>query len=229
MSKNIIIAGYGPGISHAIAEKFGSAGFSLALVARDAARLSHGVEQLKSQGLKAQAFPADLGDAAAVRRVIQDARAALGPLTVIQWNAAAPLAGDLLSAPIEELQTVFDVGVVGLVAAIQEALADLRQRPESAVLVTNGGFGLFADAVDGIAVQTRNMGLSVGNAAKHKAVRVLAKRLEPEGVYVAELMVLGTIKGTPWDKGQATLEASTVAERFWQLYQGRKERFVQVG
>lgn len=229
MSKTILIAGYGPGISHAIAEKFGAAGFALALVARDPEKLAAGVAALKAKGLKAQGFPADVGDASAVRRVVQDARAALGPITIIQWNAAAAVGGDLLSAPVEELQTVFDVGVIGLVAAIQEALADLRQKPESAVLVTNGGFGLFADAIDGVAVQTKNMGLSIGNAAKHKAVRVLAKRLETEGVYLGEVMVLGTVKGTPWDRGQATIEASGIAERFWQLYEGRKERFVQFG
>ena len=124
---------------------------------------------------------------------------------------------------------MFSVGVIGLVAAIQESLPDLRQKPEAAVLVTNGGFGLFADAVDAMAVQSKNMGLSVANAAKHKASRVLAKRLETEGVYLGEVMVLGTIKGIAWDRGQATLDASTVAERFWQLYQSRKERFVQVG
>ena len=229
MAKTLIVAGYGPGISHAVAEKFAAAGFSVALVARTAVKLEKGVRELTAKGFKAQAFPADVGDVAAVRAVVQQVRAALGPITVLHWNAASSVAGDLLSASPEELESVFGVGVIGLVAAIQESLADLRQKPEAAVLVTNGGFGLFADAVDAIAVQTKNMGLSVANAAKHKTSRVLAKRLEIEGVYLAEVMVLGTIKGTPWDRGQATLEASTIAERFWHLYQSRKERFVQIG
>ena len=68
--------------------------------------------------------------------------------------------------------------------------------------MTNGGFGLFADAVDAMAVQSKSMGLSVANAAKHKASRVLAKRLETEGVYGGEVMVLGTVRGTAWDRGQ---------------------------
>ncbi len=134
-----------------------------------------------------------------------------------------------MAAPLEELQTVFNVGVVGLVAAVQEVLPDLKGRPEAAVLVTNGGFGTFSDAVDGYAVQSKSMGLAIGNSAKHKAVRVLAKRLESEGVYVGEVMVLGTVKGTAWDRGNATLEASKIAEKFWQLYEGRKERFAQFG
>jgi len=36
MAKTILISGYGPGISSAIAEKFGSEGYAVALAARNA-------------------------------------------------------------------------------------------------------------------------------------------------------------------------------------------------
>ena len=36
MSKTIVVVGFGPGISTAVAEKFGAGGFSVALVARNA-------------------------------------------------------------------------------------------------------------------------------------------------------------------------------------------------
>jgi hypothetical protein len=36
-------------------------------------------------------------------------------------------------------------------------------------------------------------------------------------------MVAGTIKGTAWDKGNANLDASTIANKFWDLYQARTE------
>jgi len=65
------------------------------------------------------------------------------------------------------------------------------------------------------------MGLAIANSAKHKLVRVLAQKLRPEGIYVGEVMVLGLVKGTPWDQGNATVEASSVADRFWSLYRGR--------
>ena len=52
---------------------------------------------------------------------------------------------------------------------------------------------------------------------------MLAQRLKGEGVYVGEVMVAGTIKGTPWDKGNANLDASTIASKFWELYQARAE------
>jgi NADP-dependent 3-hydroxy acid dehydrogenase YdfG len=230
MSKTLLVAGYGPGISHAVAERFGKAGFSLALVARNASKLSQATLRLKAQGLTAASFPADLTNLTSLREVVLNVRATLGPVTVLHWNAAATsLAGDLLVAPAEELATSLTAGAVGLVAAVQEVLPDLRNKAEAAVLVTNGGFGVFADPVDAMIVQSGSMGLSVANSAKHKISRLLARRLRSEGVFLAELMVMTIVKGTAWDQGQATLEASAVAARFWDLYDKRSEHLATIG
>jgi hypothetical protein len=73
------------------------------------------------------------------------------------------------------------------------------------------------------------MGLSLANAAKHELVGLLSKRLEGDGVYVGEVMVAGSVKGTPWDNGNATLEGAQIADAFWKLYQGRSEIRARVG
>jgi NADP-dependent 3-hydroxy acid dehydrogenase YdfG len=44
--KTIIIGGFGPGISTAVAEQFGSNGFSLALIGRNAERVAAGAKEL---------------------------------------------------------------------------------------------------------------------------------------------------------------------------------------
>jgi hypothetical protein len=67
------------------------------------------------------------------------------------------------------------------------------------------------------------MGLALANGAKHKLVGLLAQRLKGEGVYVGEVMVAGIVKGTPWDNGTANLDASTIANKFWEIYQARAE------
>lgn len=229
MAKTLLVCGYGPGISSAVAEKFGSAGFSVALVARNADRLSKGVAALQAKGVKAAAFPTDLADAAAVRHLVGRVRSELGPITVIHWNAYATGAGNLLTADPAELTRALDVAVGGLVTAVQEALPDLKQQKYSAVLVTNGGFGLFDPQVDAFAVRAQAMGLAVANSAKHKLVGLLAEALRSEGVYVGEVMVLGTVKGTAWDSGNATLEPTTIASKFWELYSARKDVRAQVG
>ncbi|HLV22028.1 MAG TPA: SDR family NAD(P)-dependent oxidoreductase, partial [Polyangiaceae bacterium] len=71
MAKTIVVCGYGTGISAAVADRFGAEGFSVALVARNAERLGRAVEALQAKGVKAAAFPTDLGDPAAVRQLAQ--------------------------------------------------------------------------------------------------------------------------------------------------------------
>jgi len=223
MAKTIVVVGFGPGISTAVAEKFGSAGFSVALVARNAERLAAGVKALKAKGIEAAAFPADAGDPVAIRDAVAKARA-LGPITVLQWNAyGGAAAGDLAVADPAQVRDIFAVAIVGLIAAVQEALVDLKKANDGAVLVTNGAFGEVNPQMDGFAVSAKAMGLAVANAAKHKLVGLLGQRLKDDGIFVGEVMVAGTVKGTAWDRGEASIVPRTVANKFWELYTGRGE------
>jgi NADP-dependent 3-hydroxy acid dehydrogenase YdfG len=229
MAKTIIVGGFGPGISSAVAQRFGEAGFSLALVARSEDKLAAGVKTLTAKGFKAAAFPTDLGDPASIRSLVGKVRSAFGSIDVLHWNAYGGGAGDLLTADVAAIRGVFDVAVTGLIAAVQESLPDLRKNKESAVLVTNGGLAYVDPKVEAMAVQWNAMGLAIANAAKHKLVALLAQKLKSEGIYVGEVIVLETVKGTAWDNGSAKLEASAIASRFWDLYTHRKEISVDVG
>lgn len=60
-------------------------------------------------------------------------------------------------------------------------------------------------------------------------MRLLAAKLKPEGIDVGEVVVTRLVKGTPFDSGNATLEASTVGAKFWELYQQRSEVSALVG
>ena len=223
MSKTIVICGYGPGISAAVAQRFGREGFQVALIARNEQRLAAGVAALEAGGIRAAAFRADLGQPAEVERALESVRAALPPITVLHWNAYTASAGDLLAVDAAAARAIFDVPVVGLLAAVKSALRDLERAPDGALLVTNGGFGLNDAAMDELAVKFNAMGLAVANAAKRKLVGVLAQKLKVRGVYVGEVMVLGSVKGSAWDDGTATLEAATVAAAFYDLYVSRSE------
>jgi NAD(P)-dependent dehydrogenase (short-subunit alcohol dehydrogenase family) len=230
MGKTIVVVGYGPGISNAVAEKFGVAGFSAALVARSEDKLAAGVQALRGKGVEAAAFPGDAGDPAAMRAVVAKARAALGPIAAVHWNAYGGRdVGDLLMAEPAAVRSLFDPVIVGLLATVREALPDLKASRDGAVLLTNGAFGDVDPQRDAMAVEYAAMGLALGNAARHKLAGLLAARLKGEGVYVGEVMVAGTVKGTSWDRGNATLDAATIANKFWDLYTGRSEVRARVG
>ena len=227
MAKTIIVAGYGSGISHAVAEKFGAAGFSVALVARSADKLAAGVKQLEAKGIRAAAFPADLGDSDAIRRLVADVQETLPTIAALHWNAYSSAAGDLLTADAKELQQAYDVALTGLVIAVQAALPDLKAQ-QGAVLVTNGGLGANEPGANDAAIGWNAMGLALTNAAKHKLVGILARRLQKENVYVGQVTVTGIVKGTSWDDGTSKLEASSIAAKFWELYEARQETYATV-
>lgn len=224
MTKTILIVGYGPGISSAVAEKFGREGYAVALVARNEARLTEGVASLEAKGIKAAAFPGDAGDAASMRAVVAKARATLGPIAVIEWTAygAGSTSGDVVTASTEDLKGLFDVAIFGLMTTIQAALPDLKET-KGALLITNGALGEISAEADQWAVGGQAMGLALANAAKQKLVGILAQRLKADGIYVGEVTVAGQVKGTAWDSGKATIEPSTIADAFWKLLQARAD------
>jgi NAD(P)-dependent dehydrogenase (short-subunit alcohol dehydrogenase family) len=223
MSKTIMIVGFGPGNSTAVAEKFGKEGFSVALVGRNEDRLAAGVSALKASGIAAAAFPADAADPAAISAAIRKVRAELGSITAIHWNAfGGAEAGDLLTADPSALRGIFDVAVFGLLTAAREALPDLKSAGDGAILITNGGFGELSPEIDAYAISVNQMGIALANAAKNKLAGLLAQRLKGEGVFVGEVMVRGTIKGTPTDSGNS-VDPSRIADKFWELYKSRSD------
>lgn len=224
----LIVCGHGPGISDAVARRFGKAGHPVAIVARNADRLAEAARGLNADGIKAAAFPCDLTDPDAVQKLVATVRDRLGPIGVVHWNAYTAGAGDLTAGSPHELRTVLDCAVIGLVAAVQAALPDLKEQ-RGAVLVTGGGLGNLDPKIEDMAVSWNAMGLAISKAAQRKTVALLHRRLAGDGVYVGEVVVISTVKSTAFDQGQATLDASVVADRFWELNERRDQTSVMQG
>ena len=230
MSKTLVVVGFGPGVSTAVAERFGAAGYAVALVARNAARLAAGVDDLTAKGVVAASVPADAGDPVAIAEAVRKASAALGPVGVLHWNAFGGERIDLLTAGPAAVRGAFDVAVVGLLAAAQAALPDLKASGDGAVLITNGAFGDLTPMMDQFAVALNAVSVALGNAAKAKLAGLLSARLKEEGVYVGEVTIAGAVKGTGSDNGSVpTIDPAVIAEAFWDLFQARGELRARVG
>jgi NADP-dependent 3-hydroxy acid dehydrogenase YdfG len=220
MSKTLVIVGYGPGVSTAVAEKFGKSGFQIALVGRKMEKLAEGVKALAAKDIKAQAFTGEAGDAKSIRATIAKIRSSFGPIAAIEWTAYGAEGGDLLTADPAAIANSFNVAVVGLLSAVQEALPDLRASKGS-ILITNGAFADLTPAADEMAIQYKSMGIAVGNAAKTKLVGLLAQALKADGIFVGEVMISGIVKGTAWDQGGGNVDPAAVANKFWEMHDKR--------
>jgi NADP-dependent 3-hydroxy acid dehydrogenase YdfG len=226
MSGVIVVGGYGPGISDSVARRFGREGLAVALVGRTEERLAKANAAFEQQKIRAKPFRCDLGDTDAVRTMLARVRSSLGPISVVHWNAYTHGAGDLTTTTPAELHAVFDVAVHGLVACVQDALPDL-EKAKGAVLVTGGG--LAKESADPIAVSFNAMGLALAKATQHKLVGMLHHKLAPKGVYAGEVLVNALVKGTAFDRGNATLEPDAIAELFFKIYRERNLPGVEIG
>jgi NAD(P)-dependent dehydrogenase (short-subunit alcohol dehydrogenase family) len=217
----LIVFGYGPGISHGTAERFAREGYPVALVARSADRLADGVTSLKASGIEAKAYQSDAADPAAIRSTIKEIQSDLGTVSAVLWTAFR--SGDVrnvLTTRPEDVERVFDIGITGLLTCVQEVLEDLKSSAGAAILVANGALGEHTSQADAFSKFLDNDGVSLENAAKSKLVGLLAERLREDGIYVGEVTIAGSVKGTATASPTA-IEPSAIAETFWTLARDR--------
>ena len=93
MVKSLIIIGYGPGLSAALATRFGAEGYTLGLISRT--RHDSSLAQLAEAGITAHFEAADAGDIPALQQALHRLSAKLGGVGAVVYNAAGLKAADL--------------------------------------------------------------------------------------------------------------------------------------
>jgi hypothetical protein len=136
--------------------------------------------------------------------------------------------GDVLTAAPETLDRVFDVSVGGLITVVQSSLADMRESDDASVLVLNGGLGIHDPDIDRAAVSFGGDGVALECAAKSKLAGLLAERLRPEDVFVGELVITGSVKGSPY-AGPTSIDPVDIADRLWTMARDRTENRAFIG
>ena len=86
-ARSALVTGASSGIGRAIALALASAGYAVALVARDTSRLAEVITEIEATGGRCESFEADLTDTSRLRPLADSAAAALGRLDVVV-NAA---------------------------------------------------------------------------------------------------------------------------------------------
>ena len=222
MSKVFLSIGSGPGISAATARKFGANGYKVALVSLKQEEAEKEKEALTKLGVEAVALQADAANVDAVKAAIAAAKAALGPITVVHYNAFALASG---TDPVGFLNCCA-VGTVGLITAKEELQADLKAQ-KGAILVT-GSFVASTALPKEVNEFLSTLGLDgycAAKAAQDRLTALMTCQLAKEDVFVGKVVVGGKVKGTAFDdgSGDAKIEPDTIADAFWKLNEERTE------
>lgn len=197
-----IVAGVGPGVGAAVARRFAREGFRVALIARDAARLSDIAARIVEDGGVAASYSADLSDHAAIRGVMATILRDHGRPSVLVWNAAVWAESPVMALEPDAFDRELRLGLTGAATAMR-AVAPAMSAGGGTILATGGGLALaphYGGAVPALtAVKSGLRGF----------VHAAAPEFAAMGIRLATVTIAGqVVPGGPFDPDR-------IAESFW--------------
>lgn len=201
-----LILGAGSGNGSAIARKFGHGGYEVILAARRQSEMERLVGVLLREGIRAKPAVIDAGSPTAVANSV----ASLAPLDVLVYNAAGMTMATPTALTPAQLTSDLNVSVVSALAAAQTAAPAMIAANRGTILFTGGGFSLQPMAA--------MASLGIGKAAIRNLAFSLAEELQPKGIRVGTVTILGIVKpGSNFDPER-------IADAFWRLHEDRAGR-----
>ncbi|MBD2110531.1 MULTISPECIES: SDR family NAD(P)-dependent oxidoreductase [Cyanophyceae] len=205
MAKLCVIVGMGEGNGMAIARKFASEGFAIAMVARNEAKLKGYQATLETEGITAHYFLADAGDDAALTAAFAAIQTQLGTPEVLIYNAAVPRMESVLQTSYDTLVNDFKANVAGAIACVQAILPAMEAEQKGTLLFTGGGFALYPDP--------NFVSLSLGKAGIRVLASTLHAALKDSPIKVGTVTICGTVNGN-----DPKYSSDLIAEEYWKLH-----------
>nr|CAB3481238.1 unnamed protein product [Digitaria exilis] len=192
------VVGVGPRLGSAVARKFASEGYTIAILSRDlgtSQKLSQLAEEI-AQEAKAQVFAlrVDCADARSVREAFEGVLS-LGPVEVLVYNAGEPPAAaddaaaarptPFLSVTPDAFHRSLAVSAAGAFHCAQQVIPGMVERGRGTIIFTGSSASLtgFAGYSD----------LSCGKFALRGLSQSLAREFQPAGVHIAHVIIDGVI------------------------------------
>jgi short-subunit dehydrogenase len=204
MKKNIVIVGMGPGLSQAVARRFGREGYQVGMIARSLDKLQELKHALEADGVVAYGSVADASDSHALVKALDVLKASLGSIDALHYNAVDMRMVHILEDDPEALVNGFRTSVVNALVAVKHLRSELAASKGS-VLITGGGSANFPQPEMGT--------ISLGKAGVRNLAFQLNKALKSDGIYVGTLTVSGWIH-----PDSTTHSPDLLAGKFWQLF-----------
>ncbi|MFG2129263.1 SDR family oxidoreductase [Streptomyces sp. NPDC048751] len=204
------LIGAGPGLGLATARRFGTAGHTVALIARNAQHLDDLTAELARDGVEARGFAADVLERESLTAALRAAADTLGPIEILQYSPVprADFMKQVLDTSADDLDAPLAFSVKGPVTAVNAVLPGMRELGRGTVLFVNGG--------SAVRPNTNVAGTSIAFAGESAYARMLHDALAPENIHVAQLIVPGAIRP---DAEHSSPEA--LAQRLYEIHSER--------
>ena len=172
-----LVAGVGRGTGGAVARRFASAGYRVALLARSEGRLKEFEAELDGS----LAIPCDVADEAAVDAAVATCKAELGVPDVVVHNAPRGVFGTFQEIDPADMEQAFQVNTMSLLYLARAVAPDMIDRGTGAIIVT-GNTSAFRG-------KPTFSGFAPTTAAQRILAESMARDLGPKGIHVAYVMI----------------------------------------
>lgn len=141
VNRNALVTGGSRGVGLAVGRRLVQYGASVALVARDRARLDAAVAELRAEadGARVVGIVGDVADPASMEAVAREAEARLGRLSILVNNAAIGRYGPVAEHAPDEWRQVIEVNLIGTFNATRAALPAIRRSGGGHVIAISSG------------------------------------------------------------------------------------------
>ncbi|MEU1450604.1 SDR family NAD(P)-dependent oxidoreductase [Streptomyces mirabilis] len=182
------LIGAGPGLGLATARRFGAAGHTVALIARDAEKLDGLTADLTRDGIQARGYTADVLDIESLTAALYAAAADLGPIEILQYSPVpqAHFMKPVLDTGADDLDAPLAFSVKGPATAVNSVLPGMRALGRGTLLFVNGS--------SAVRPNPKVAGTSIAFAAESAYARMLHDTLAPENIHAAQLIIPGAIR-----------------------------------
>lgn len=126
--RTALITGASSGIGHATAVALAQAGARVVLSARRRERLDQLASEIRASGGDASVVVADFSVEAEAQRAVREAEALMERLDILVNNAGVMYLEPVIEADLARWRHMFELNVLGLIAATQAALPGMRAR-----------------------------------------------------------------------------------------------------
>ena len=213
--RHALITGGGTGIGAAIARALGGQGAALSLAGRRKAPLQAVAKELA----KATAIVADVTKASDCVAMIEQARAAHGPIDIVVANAGAAESAPAAKISTEHWQRMIEVNLTGAFQTVQAALPDVTNKAGGRIvfIASTAGVkgyayvGAYCAAKHGVVGLMRSLALEIGKNGV--TVNAVCPGYTDTPMLAASIKAIAAKTGRPADEARATLAKDNVDGR----------------
>ncbi|MEO7064544.1 MAG: SDR family NAD(P)-dependent oxidoreductase [Dokdonella sp.] len=141
-----LVTGASSGIGWATALALANAGAQVAIAARRRGRLDELATLIHENGGEALVVTADLGIEAEAQRTVHETEHTFGRLDILVNNAGVMYLESVIEADLARWRRMFEVNMLGLIAATQAALPGMRARRDGHIVNVSSTSGRIANA-----------------------------------------------------------------------------------